>query len=197
MKIILDRRMLFFFFFFCFSLFFFFLSNIAPILPPLLEFTTQLRNIVVSELIRFSFTPGVRLVTMEHVWFREFNSYNSNLNTLFRITDGLVYFEICRVYKIMLKITWQKICLKNWSICLKIRLFHPRPGRIIFTRTVQYTSTIKSVIMINYNDRFDSVIFDITFKKWCVLNCVYYYKKLTVFTSSEHRIFAWLNDIHS
>lgn len=77
-------------------LFFVFSSNIAPILPPLLEFTTQLRNIVVFELIRFSFTPGVRLVTMEHVWFQEFNSYNSNLNTLFRITDGLVYFEICR-----------------------------------------------------------------------------------------------------
>lgn len=92
MKIILDGRLIFFFFvpFFVFS------SNIAPILPPLLEFTTQLRNIVVFELIRFSFTPGVRLVTMEHVWFQEFNSYNSNLNTLFRITDGLVYFEICR-----------------------------------------------------------------------------------------------------
>lgn len=93
MKIILDGRLIFFFFLF---LFFVFSSNIAPILPPLLEFTTQLRNIVVFELIRFSFTPGVRLVTMEHVWFQEFNSYNSNLNTLFRITDGLVYFEICR-----------------------------------------------------------------------------------------------------
>lgn len=93
MKIILDGRLLFCFFFVVVVVV---LSNIAPILSPLLEFTTQLRNIVVFELIRFSFTPGVRLVTMEHVWFREFNSYNSNLNTLFRITDGLVYFEICR-----------------------------------------------------------------------------------------------------